>query len=134
MRAGCYFLYSHFINSRNLKLKIPIHHIDRSKRGRQGCNPPLGPKFSHFHAFCGKKFQNNRLAHPIWELAPPLGKIPDPSLHHFILQIISRNNKSSKLKVYLFLQYSEAPVANFPWIRHSLAQNLLVSIHKTQKE
>ena len=38
---------------------------------------PLGSKFFHFHAVFSRK---NRLAHPLWELAPPLGKILDPPL------------------------------------------------------
>ena len=33
--------------------------------------PPWGSKFFHFHAVFGRK---NRLAHPLWELAPPWGK------------------------------------------------------------
>ena len=34
-------------------------------RGRQGS------KLFHFHAVFSKKMQKNRLAHPLWELAPP---------------------------------------------------------------
>ena len=48
-----------------------------SKGGCQGRAPPWGPKFFHFHAVFGQK---NRFAHPLWELAPPLGKILDPPL------------------------------------------------------
>ena len=33
--------------------------------------PPSGSKFFHFLAFCWQKMQNNRLAHPLRELAPP---------------------------------------------------------------
>ena len=35
--------------------------------------PPPGSKFFHFHAVFGQK---NRLAHPLWELAPPPGENP----------------------------------------------------------
>ena len=36
-------------------------------RGRQG-PAPLGSKFFHLHAVF---WQNDRLAHPLWELVPP---------------------------------------------------------------
>ena len=48
-----------------------------SKGGCQGCAPPWGPKFFHFHAVFDQK---NRFAHPLGELASPLGKILDPPL------------------------------------------------------
>ena len=37
---------------------------------------PLGSKYfsCSFHAVFGKKWQNNRVAHSLWELAPPWGK------------------------------------------------------------
>ena len=38
---------------------------------------PQGSKFFHFHAVF---VQKNRSAHPLWELAPPPGKILDPPL------------------------------------------------------
>ena len=41
-------------------------------RGAPG-TPPGGSKFFHFHAVFGRK---NRLAHPLWELAPPPGENP----------------------------------------------------------
>ena len=40
-------------------------------RGAPGTRPPWGSKFFHFHAGFGRK---NRLAPPLWELAPPWGK------------------------------------------------------------
>ena len=50
-------------------------------RGVAGtCTPPGGPNSFIFMQFSAKKLQNNRLAHPFWELAHPLGKILDPPL------------------------------------------------------
>ena len=49
-----------------------------SKRAPE--TPPWGSKFFHFHVIFG---QRNRLAHPLWELAPPTPsprKILDPPL------------------------------------------------------
>ena len=46
-------------------------------KGAPGMRPPPGSKFFHFHAVFGQK---NRLAHPLWELAPSLRKILDPPL------------------------------------------------------
>ena len=45
--------------------------------GARDARPPPGPKFFHFHAVFDQK---NRFAHPLRELAPPLGKILDPPL------------------------------------------------------
>ena len=36
--------------------------------GAPGTRAPPGSEFFHFHAVFGRK---NRLAHPLWELAPP---------------------------------------------------------------
>ena len=38
--------------------------------GTRDARPP-GPIFFIFMQFSAKKLQNNRLAHPLWELAPP---------------------------------------------------------------
>ena len=46
--------------------------IGGSKGGTRDA-PPSGSKFFHFHAVFGKQLQNNRLAHPPWELAAPQG-------------------------------------------------------------
>ena len=40
---------------------------------RQGC-APRGPNCFIFRQFLAKNLQNNRLIHPIWELAPTSGK------------------------------------------------------------
>ena len=41
---------------------------------------PPESKFFHFLRFSAKSLPNNRLAHPLWKLAPPLEKILDPQL------------------------------------------------------
>ena len=46
---------------------------------RDAC-PPWDPNSFIFMQFSAKKLQNNRLAHPLWELVPPLRKILDPPL------------------------------------------------------
>ena len=55
-----------------------------SKGGARDARPPWGPKFFHFHAVFDQK---NRFAHPLWELAPPLGKILDPPLLRVLITI-----------------------------------------------
>ena len=40
-------------------------------KGRQRCVPPWGPNSLFFLQFSAKNLQNNSLAHPLWELAPP---------------------------------------------------------------
>ena len=56
-----------FLNSRTLALKSTriSDHSGGSKGGRKG--HPRGSKFFHFHAVFSPK---NRLAHPLWDLAP----------------------------------------------------------------
>ena len=56
-------------NSLAAKLPQSVHLPVADLRGRQG-RPPRS-KFFHFHAVY---LQKNRLAHPLWELARPLGK------------------------------------------------------------
>ena len=43
-----------------------------------------GPNSFIFMQFSAKNLQNNRLAHPLWELAPPHGNL-DPPLVRFEL-------------------------------------------------
>ena len=45
------------------------HEAMADPRGRQG-RASSGSKFFHIHAVFSKNLQNNRLAHPLWELAP----------------------------------------------------------------
>ena len=47
-----------------------FHYHRRIQEGRQE-RVPSGSKFFHFNAVFSKNLQNNRLAHPLWELAPP---------------------------------------------------------------
>ena len=51
--------------------------IGGSNGGRQGCAPPLGSKFFHFHAVFGKNLKNNS---NFGSWPTPLGKILDPPL------------------------------------------------------
>ena len=47
---------------------------------------PLGVQILSFScSFRQKNLQNNRLAHPLWELAPPPRKILDPPLKRIVL-------------------------------------------------
>ena len=45
--------------------------IGGSKGGTRDACPPRGPNSFIFIQFSTKNLQNNRLAHPLWELAPP---------------------------------------------------------------
>ena len=62
-------------NSRGT-LVLEVHTYWWIQGGAREC-APFGSKFFHFHAIFEKKF---RLAHQLWELAPPPGNILDPLL------------------------------------------------------
>ena len=47
--------------------------------GTPGMRAPSGSKFFLFYAVFSKKIAKNRLADPLWKLAPPM-KILDPPL------------------------------------------------------
>ena len=66
-------------------------------RGARDARPPWGPNPFIFMQFSAKKLQNNRLAHPLWELAPISGKSLIRHWHFSLLEcahlvIITRNH------------------------------------------
>ena len=69
--GGINLLLGKMFSENCMKMKLDREHWWIQGSGARGARSPLGTKFFHFHAVFGKKkLPNNRLAHPLWELAP----------------------------------------------------------------
>ena len=69
---GCFRLFAKILGGGgNLGINHELYFCIGGSKGEQLPGTPPGPFFKNFHAVFGKK---NRLAHPLWELAPPSGK------------------------------------------------------------
>ena len=67
------------------KTNLIKYTTNREARGARDPHPHLGSKFFLFFLlFLARNLQNNRLAHPLWELAPP-GK---SWIRHWLLLVL----------------------------------------------